>query len=266
MQTLQKSLSSKKPVILITTSNITSTKLAPIIGDTDIAYADKATAQAIMKAGGIPLYLPTFQSPNLRELEMYVGLADGLVLPGADSHVSPTLYGELLRDTDATTDSHRDHIDIQLVRLAHKRNMPLIGICKGMQIMNVALGGTLYQSIPTDNKAFVSHSIPQKRTQVTHTATLVNGSLLKELFKKSNIGLNGGHQQAVHKLSSDVQASAIAHDGITEAYEGRNYSFLLGIQFHAELLFESSGPHRAIFTRFIEVAKTYKLSKGGGRL
>jgi putative glutamine amidotransferase len=265
MQTSQKSLSNSKPVILITTSNVTDLKLADIVGDTDIAYADKATAQAIIKAGGIPLYLPTFQTPRLSDLEVYIELADGLVLPGADRHVSPALYGGVIGTDDVMVDSQRDEIDIHLAHLAHSRKMPLMGICKGMQIMNVALGGTLYQSVSADGRTSVSHSIPRKRTQITHEATLAEGSFLKELFKSSKIGLNGGHQQAVHKVSSDVQASAVADDGIVEAYEGKNYPFLLGIQFHAELM-RSSKPHRAIFAHFIEASKTYKEHKTGEEL
>jgi putative glutamine amidotransferase len=265
MQTLQKSPSNKKPVILITTSNINSPELGGIIGDTDIAYADKATAQTIAKAGGIPLYVPTSQLFDPGDLEVYVGLADGFVLPGADSHINPALYGEVAEADNAIIDDQRDQIDIQLVRLAHERKMPLLGICKGMQIMNIALGGTLHQKIPSQSKLSVDHSIPKRRTFVTHEAILADGSFLKGIFGSSKLGLNGGHQQAVNQLSSDIRASAIAEDGIVEAYEGINYPFLLGIQFHAELL-ESSAPHLAIFKRFIEAASAYKLNKSKERL
>ena len=194
MQTLPPSLSSKKPVILITTSNITSHSLGKLIGDTDIAYADKATAVAIIKAGGVPLYVPTSEQLTADNLKVYLEVADGLVLPGANSHVSPAAYNEPPVDNaNRRTDGQRDKIDIQLIRLAYGRRMPLIGICKGMQIMNVALGGTLHQKIPENG---VNHSTPQRRTHVTHEATLIAGSVLRQLFASSKIGLNGGHQQA----------------------------------------------------------------------
>lgn len=261
MQTLLKSLSSKKPFILITTSNVNNQKLDDVTGDTDIAYADKATAQTIMKAGGIPLYVPTLRSLTADDLETYIELADGLMLPGADTHVNPTLYGAMtIGADDARIDHQRDHIDIQLVRLAYERKIPLLGICKGMQIINVALGGTLHQRIVSHSKQPVDHSIPGRRTYVTHEAALADGSRVKEIFGSSILGLNGGHQQAVNRLADYLRPSAIAKDGIVEAYEGMDYPFLLGIQFHAELL-ESSRAHRMIFKYFIDAAKSYKLNR-----
>ena len=249
----------------MTASNITDLSLADITGDTSITYSDKATTLAVIKAGGIPLYVPTTQLLTSDDLQVYLEMADGLVLPGANSHVNPATYNESATDTaGGRIDNQRDKIDIQLIRLAYKRKMPLIGICKGMQIMNVALGGTLHQKIPNRNNTPVSHSIPQRRTYVTHEATLSPKSFLKELFNGSKIGLNGGHQQAVNQLSDSLQASATAEDGIIEAYEGREYPFLLGIQFHAELL-EHSDAHRIIFKRFVEAAATYKLNKREGQ-
>jgi putative glutamine amidotransferase len=259
MPTLQKFHSNKKPIILITTSNAKDSRLGDVMGDTDVIYSDKATTLAIIRAGAIPLCMPTCRPYELDDLEMYMDLVDGIVLSGAISNVSPSLYAEVPVDAaDTGVDELRDRTDMELVKRAYERKMPILGICKGMQLMNVALGGTLHQEILPQDGISVSHNISGKRTQVTHEANMVSGSLLQSIFKRPKVGLNGGHQQAVNRLSGRLQASLIAEDGIVEAYEGKDHPFLLGIQFHAELL-ELSEPHLAIFKRFADATRSYRL-------
>jgi putative glutamine amidotransferase len=146
----------------------------------------------------------------------------------------------------------RDRIDILLIKKAYEKKIPILGICKGAQIINVALGGTLYQNIVRDKKDAFDHNIRKgSRADFTHNATLEKNSLLYKIFKRKTIKVNGGHQQAVKTLPSSLISIAKAEDNIIEAFEGKNNPFLLGIQFHAELQsFDSK--YFKIFSEFIK--------------
>ena len=242
----------KKPKILISTSNANSPDLSNITGDTEILYSDKATADVVVKAGGLPFYVPSISSMEKTELQTYLDIADGVLLTGADTNTNPVYYGEATTHLKGRIDDERDRADIELVNIAYKRNLPILAICKGMQIANVALGGTLYQNIISQCPNCFDHDIKKtNRSNFTHKAKLANGSILKKIFNKNMIYINGGHQQAVKDLSKKLKAVAIADDGIVEAYEGVNDPFLMGIQFHAELrLFDP--PFFEIFKIFIK--------------
>lgn len=242
----------KRPKILISASNVNSPDLSNITGDTEIIYFDKATADAVVKAGGLPFYIPSVSSVGKEELELYIVNADGVLLTGGDTNTNPLYYGESPTHLKGRIDDERDQIDIELIKIAYQRKLPILGICKGMQITNVALGGTLYQNISSQCSNCFDHDIKKtNRSNFTHKAKLTSGSILKRIFNKDVIYINGGHQQAVKDLSKKLKAVAVAEDRIIEAYEGISHPFLLGIQFHAELrLFDP--PFFEIFKMFIK--------------
>lgn len=242
----------KKPKILISTSNANSPDLSNITGDTEIIYSDKATSDAVVKAGGLPFYIPSISNIGKTELESYLANAVGVLLTGADTNTNPLYYGESPTHLKGRIDDERDQIDIELTKMAYQRKLPILGICKGMQIINVALGGTLYQNITSQCPSCFDHDIKKtNRSNFTHKAKLANGSILKRIFNKDVVYINGGHQQGVKDLSKKLKAVAVAEDRIIEAYEGISYPFLLGVQFHAELrLFDP--PFSEIFKVFIK--------------
>lgn len=242
----------KKPVILISTSNVNSSSLETVTGDTDILYSDKATAIAIIKAGGLPIYMPSSEYSSENDVTHYTQMADGICLTGADTNTNPLYYGEVPSSIKGRIDDERDRTDMQLVKLAQEKKIPLLGICKGMQIINVALGGALYQDILSDCSGAFNHDIKKtSRANFTHQARFIGDSKLKKMFDNTDvIRLNGGHQQGVKKLAKYLKAVAVADDGIVEAFEGKTKTFLMGIQFHAELrLFDS--PYERIFQEFV---------------
>lgn len=228
---------SHKPLVLMTTSNICSSQLEPIIGDSEAIYSDRATANVIIQAGGLPLYLPSADTITSDMLNTYLDRSDCLVITGANSNVNPIQYGEdPIQNQSARIDDERDGIDIALIRLAYKRRLPILGICKGMQIINVALGGTLYQDIKTQKQKNSDHDILKtNRANLTHLITTTRNSLAEKIFGADKIRVNGGHQQAVKRLSPLLNPTATTHDGIVEIYEGKDYPFLVGVQFHPEL-------------------------------
>lgn len=241
-------MTKRRPNILITLSNANDENLASIVGDTKIVYSDQATAVAVIDAGGTPLYMPSGADPGL-----YIELADGVLLTGADTNTNPVYYGEASEGFDGRIDDCRDQLDIALVKLAYEKRLPLLGICKGMQVMNVALGGTLFQDVTVQKPSQVSHNNAGRRFEATHSARIAKHTLLSELFEAKNILLKGGHQQAVKNLGPGLVPAAIADDGIVEAYESKEHPFLLGIQFHAELRLDEK-PFNNIFGALITAA------------
>jgi gamma-glutamyl-gamma-aminobutyrate hydrolase PuuD len=244
-----------KPIILITMSNADDSSLANITGDTMIIYSDQASAQAIIAAGGIPFYVPAMKRMDDVTLTAYLNICDGLLITGADTCVNPSYYGEKL-ETDGRIDSDRDQLDMALIKLAHSRQLPILGICKGMQIINVAFGGTLFQDVDRKHSGIVKHDTHNPdRSSPTHIAKLPSNSVLRDIFKTENIELNGGHRQAVKKLGGNLQASALADDDVVEALQGSDDTFLLGIQFHAEL--NDKPAHTEIFARFVRACSKH---------
>jgi putative glutamine amidotransferase len=248
----------RKPTILISTSNLSSSALEPLAGDTDIIYSDRATAATIIQAGGIPLYLPSVAELDDGMISAYLALADGVLITGADTNTNPLYYGEMATHLKGRIDDERDRVDIMLIQQAYQRKLPIMGICKGMQIINVALGGTLYQNLATQRSEGLDHDIRKtSRSNLSHRVHVEKDSLFFDIFKREDCSLNGGHQQGVKDLSKQLKAVATAADGIVEVFEGVKYPFLLGVQFHPELRqFDKS--FAEIFRRFISATKKEK--------
>lgn len=243
-----------KPIILIPTSNVVSDALEAVTGDTEILYSDQRSAAAIIKAGGLPVFIPTLDTPDKATLEQYLDMADGIFLPGEDTSTDPECFGEANTHTSGRVDSERDRSDVELVKAAYARKLPMLGICKGMQIINVALGGTLYQDVTQQHPSSIDHDVRGGRTSFTHQASLASGSRLGKIYKDGIIRLNGGHQQAVKQLSEKLTGVAVSDDGIIEAFEAIDYPFLLGTQFHLELQVPDTTA-AAVFAAFITAAK-----------
>lgn len=250
-----------RPYILITTSNVANQDLAPIVGDTEIIYSDRASAIAVLHAGGLPLYMPAlYDASDATLIDQYLDLVSGVFVTGADTHTDPKFYGEDITDLKGRIDSERDSVDIPLIQRAHSRGMPIIGICKGMQLINVALGGSLYQNVFTQHshpKSF-NHSIKNKRREITHSITLPKDSLLRDLAISEFTGVNGGHEQGVKVLASSLDPAALSDDEIVEAFQSKpGFPFVFGTQFHCELM--TSDPNfSAIIENFISQCTAYK--------
>lgn len=247
-----------RPRILITASNVSSSALEGIVGDTDILYSDRATAAAVITAGGLPLYMPAMEALKPGDFDMYLSMVDGVLLTGADTNTNPVYYGEQPTHLAGRIDDERDRIDIALVQRAYQKRIPLLGICKGMQVLAVGLGGTLYQNVLVQHPGAFDHDVRKtSRANITHKATLTKGSVLADIFKAATMPLNGGHQQAVKALPDALRPIAIADDGIVEAFDALDYPFLLGIQFHAELRL-SDAPFAEIFKRLVAAAADFR--------
>ena len=225
----------------------------PIIGITRCSSLDDYVA-SVEASGGRPRILEVTESPR-----KVLGEVHGVLLTGGGD-VDPAFYGE---DRDPSIDDAepgRDEFEIDLARRALEADLPLLAICRGSQVLNVAAGGSLVQDIPGTVITDLSHSITTPKSQIAHDVNVVPGSRLEGALGRSSSAstpcpVNSRHHQSVARLGRSLTASAIAPDGVVEAIEAPSATYCLGIQWHPEN-FWRTGEFKSLFDSFIEAAKT----------
>jgi len=205
-------------------------------------------AQAIAGAGGLPVALP-----DLPELaEDLLARIDALVVTGGAFDVDPALYGDATRHASVTLKETRTATELALVRGALAREMPVLGICGGEQLLAVALGGMLIQHIPASVPGALAHEQPNPRHEPGHAVKIVAGTLLHRIVGVDRMEVNSAHHQAVRGAGPDAVVDALAEDGVIEGIEAPRHRFCLGVQWHPEYLI---GPgDRRIFDALIAAA------------
>lgn len=216
---------------------------------------------AVLRAGGIPITAPT--TINRRSLAGIVQRVQGVLLTGGDD-INPDLYTRTLpravRKTvsPAPDGGGRDLRELMLIDEAFRQRKPMLAICRGHQLLNVALGGGLVADIRRQVPGALNHQRLDKADELVHEVALTSGSLLARITGKRTLGVNSSHHQAVVEPAEPLEAVARTRDGIVEAMElkselPRRMPFLLSVQFHPERLTERHAEHRAIFSRFVQV-------------
>lgn len=205
-------------------------------------------ADAIAAAGGVPIVLP--HHPDLAA-EM-LGAIDALVVTGGAFDVDPTLYGAADTHATVTLKTGRTAAERALLDGALARDMPVLGICGGEQLLAVALGGTLVQHIPDSVPDALPHEQPNPRHEPGHTVTLKEGSLLNRIVQAPSMQVNSSHHQAVLSPGPHAAINAIAPDGVAEGIEDPRYRFCLGVQWHPEFLIDPGDAR--IFAALIQAA------------
>lgn len=209
--------------------------------------------QAVLAAGGSPVLVPPASEDVLRTT---FDRLDGLVLPGGWD-VVPEEYGEQPHARLGKTEPERDALELCLCRWALAEGKPMLGICRGIQVMNVAAGGTLYQDIPSQYPTPICHatdpSLP--RHYIAHDITLDPSSRLAALVGAAPLPVNSWHHQAIKELGQGLVVSARAGDGIIEGVEMPGHPFAVGVQFHPEDLYEEDGRIRRLFAAFIAACR-----------
>lgn len=210
-------------------------------------YALRANyADAIAAAGGLPVTLPHL--PSLAEA--YLDRLDGLVVTGGAFDVDPALYGEAERHESVTLKSERTVAELALARGALARDLPVLGICGGQQLLAVAVGGTLIQHIPDTVAAALEHEQANPRHEAGHEVAIVPGTLLHAITGAKAMRVNSSHHQAVRDPGPFATVNAHAPDQVIEGIEDRRFRFCLGVQWHPEFLIDRGD--RRIFEAFIK--------------
>ena len=203
-------------------------------------------------AGGIPVLIPVYN--DLEAAMAVLDRIDGLLLTGGKD-VSPRFFNEEPRVGIGGIDYERDVMEVELARGADKLGIPILGICRGIQLMAVAFGGTLYQDIYSQVPGCLDHNQKATKRTNTHTVRVVKGSRLFRILETETVWVNSNHHQAVKDLPPGFVTSADASDDIIEAIERPDEPFLLGIQWHAEGTWVHDRPSRRIFSALVNAAR-----------
>lgn len=209
--------------------------------------------RAIEELGGIPLILPLVAAPASRT-RLLDGI-DGLLITGSGPDLPPRLYGERQRYRFPLVSERRADFELELVHQARTRDLPLLGICGGMQTVNVACGGSLFQDIPSQVQHAMDHRQKAKAVHVSHAVSVAPNSLLRAIVKRATVMVNSSHHQSVKNVGPPLRASAVAQDGIVEAIEAPAQRFLLAVQWHPEFLFERHAAHKRLFEALLRAAR-----------
>ena len=204
---------------------------------------------AVVVAGGLPLPLP--HEPDLAP--DYLDRIDGLIVTGGAFDVDPALFGAATRHDTVVLKENRTRFEMAMIRGALARALPVLGICGGQQLLNVALGGTLIQHIPDEVPDCLAHEQPNPRDQAGHDALLVEGSQLAEIAGCLRIAVNSAHHQAVRDVAPGCIVNARAEDGVIEGIEDPSRAFCIGVQWHPE--FTISSADAALYRAFIKACR-----------
>lgn len=220
-----------------------------IIKNLERNSVDNNEVAGVIKHGGVPVLIPT-RSPEL--MEQYIDLIDGLLLPGGPD-VAPRFYGEEPVPELGDTDSLLDESSIELAKLAVEHQKPIFAICRGIQVVNVALGGTLYQDMASKrNKPVLQHYQKAPMDQGTHTISVTPDSYLAKIIgHDETIYVNSHHHEAVKAISPELKISALAKDGIIEGVESAD-DLIVGVQWHPEAMYQTDEKQDALFADFMK--------------
>ena len=204
---------------------------------------------AVVEAGGLPLLLP--HEPDLAEA--YVAGLDGLIVTGGAFDVDPALFGASERHPSVVTKDRRTDFELAACRAALARDLPLLGICGGQQLLNVVFGGSLIQHIPDAVPEALAHEQPNDRGEPGHPVEIEPGSLLNRVCGTTRMAVNSAHHQAVDQPGAGLQVSARSPDGVIEAIEAPERRFCLGVQWHPE--YQVDPADQKIFDALVAAAR-----------
>ena len=213
--------------------------------------------ESVRRAGGEPVEVAIGSEPPERLLDR----VDALLLTGGGD-VDPALYGETAHATFEAAESGRDGYEIALARAAVDRGIPFLAICRGMQVLNVAMGGTLFQDIPSEVPGALDHAVPKTRVQIAHEVWVSKGSAISTLLADhmedgETCYVNSRHHQAVKDVAPGFEVTATSPDGVVEAMERRDAPFCVAVQWHPEN-FWRTGEFRELFEGLVKAANARK--------
>ena len=206
---------------------------------------------AILWAGGLPLMIPTTDDREI--VREYVNRVHGVLLPGSATDVDPKHYGAAAHPRLGKLYPERDTTDFTILDSVEKKNLPLMGICFGIQSLNVYRGGSLIQDIPASVKEPLAHEGDDGQPAARHIVRIAEDSLIGRLAGRPDVEVNSYHHQSIENVGRNLRAVAFAPDGVVEAVEDTTGRFIVGVQWHPEN-FWRTGEFRPLFEGFLEAA------------
>ncbi|UZJ77701.1 gamma-glutamyl-gamma-aminobutyrate hydrolase family protein [Fictibacillus sp. KU28468] len=236
-------MENQKPVIGITCST-------KDIGGQETAYLHYSYATSVMKAGGVPVILPMGDKETVKE---WAALCDGILLSGGED-MDPQQIGAEPHPNLGKVIPERDETEINLINYAQNNNIPIFAICRGIQVLNGALGGTLVQDLNEEREDVIKHYQDGARSAATHSISVEKGTLLSEILGTEDISVNSFHHGAVDEVAPGLKAAAYASDGVIEALESTDLekSWMLAVQWHPEDMTEVSDEMHQLFVHFVQ--------------
>lgn len=209
---------------------------------------------AIENAGGVPLIIPVTQ--NIESIKKIIDLLDGLLFTGG-SDIDPQFYNELPQEGLSVIEPKRDAHELNLAKQVLKdTNIPLLGICRGIQILNVADGGTIYQDLKNEWESDMNHTVLKApKYHPTHTVKINENSKLFSIFDSTNISVNSFNHQAIKTLGKSFEATMVAPDGLIEGIELQGERFVVAVQWHPEMMIEKYPLYKNLFESFVNECK-----------
>ncbi len=225
---------------------------------TKFVFVKLPYVERVIEAGGIPFLIPPTEDEEV--LEAQLAALDGIIVVGSGIDIPAEMYGHERHPKTGRLLPSKTAFEVRLVGKARERDIPLLGICNGMQAMNVAYGGTLWQDLPSEKG--VEHAV-KNATTPCHHVVIEPGTKLHHLVGETRAHVNSSHHQAVRDVGSGLTISARADDGTIEAIEDPTRTFAVGVQWHPELIPEHAGT-RSVFAEFVRVARE-KLERGSAK-
>jgi putative glutamine amidotransferase len=208
--------------------------------------------EAIAACGGIPVILPPIKADTSKAI---ISRLDALLISGGDFDIDPALYGEAPHPALGALNPRRTEYELGLLRAALEKDMPLLAVCGGLQLLNVAQGGSLYQHLPAQHDSRINHEQKGKQAATAHTISVKPKSSLHDLLRTTEIMVNSTHHQAINRLGEGLIAVAHSADGIIEAAEYPACRFALGVQWHPEALIGYQPVWKRLFERLVQKAR-----------
>ena len=208
--------------------------------------------KAVETSGGVPILLPYVEDSET--MERFVGLCDGFLFTGG-ADVNPNRYGEEKKSTCEDVQYYRDELEFRVFQKALSTSKPILAICRGAQLTNVALGGTLYQDIPTELDTQIPHRQSEPDCSPSHEVKVFADTPLYKIAGTERIQANSFHHQAIKKLGKGLAVMAVADDEMIEAFYLSGERYLCAYQWHPERLYETNPHNRRIFDDFINACK-----------
>jgi putative glutamine amidotransferase len=217
----------------------------------DYTFSDYS--EAVRACGGAPVILPAAQDQGT--LETILGKLDGLILSGGPD-LAPETYGEAPLEGLGELDPGLDRMELPAARMAFDRDLPLLGICRGIQTLNVSQGGTLYQDIPRQVEGAINHIPSVDKRALTQTVLVEKGSRLFRILGRQEVRTNGKHHQAVKEIAPGFLVGARTADGVIEAIEHPGKRFVLGVQWHPEGTWKADRYAKKLFLALIDATRS----------